>query len=151
MLAVLSFYLALLFRFSLSAYHRSVSRSCLRYLRKTYHRKLSGTPRLSRYSFLAFSFSSSVGAVLYWEYNNRIDMESNLSINPFLFPAALLLSPTNDISSVQLIILPVSVHSSFCIPFCVSVVSIVTILSIPLRYVKYRHHRHVSSRLCLNQ
>ena len=41
-----------------------------------YHRKLSGTPRLSRYSLRAFSFSSSVGAVLYCVYSSLITRAS---------------------------------------------------------------------------
>ena len=48
-----------------SAIHRSVARSCYRSQREVVQRKLCGTPRRSRYSCLAFSRCSSVGAVLY--------------------------------------------------------------------------------------
>ena len=51
--------------FSLSAIYRCVSRSCYKVIKlNCYQRKLSGTPHLSKYSCLAFSRSSSVGAVL---------------------------------------------------------------------------------------
>ena len=51
--------------FSLSAIYRCVSRSCYKVIKQNcYQRKLSGTLHLSRYSCLAFSRSSSVGAVL---------------------------------------------------------------------------------------
>ena len=49
--------------------------------RKNYHRKLSGTPRLSRYSFLASSRSSSVGAVLNFPYRSRITILSSFFSN----------------------------------------------------------------------
>ena len=48
--------------------------------RKNYHRKLSGTPRLSRYSFFARSRSSSVGAVLNFPYRSRMTILSILSV-----------------------------------------------------------------------
>ena len=50
--------------------------------KKNYHRNFSGTPRLSRYSFLACSRSSSVGAVLYFEYKSLITKASNFASNP---------------------------------------------------------------------
>ena len=51
--------------FSLSAIYRCVSRSCYKVIKQIcYHRKLSGIPHLSRYSCLAFSRFSSVGAIL---------------------------------------------------------------------------------------
>ena len=51
--------------FSLSAIYRCVSRSCYKVIKQNcYQRKLSGIPHLSKYSCLAFSRSSSVGAVL---------------------------------------------------------------------------------------
>ena len=58
--------------FSLSAIYRCVTRSCNKVFRKNlYHRKFSGIPRLSRYSFRNFSLSSSVGAVLDLLYTSR--------------------------------------------------------------------------------
>ena len=60
----------------------SVTRSRYICLRKNYHRKLSGTPRLSKYSFRAFSFSSSVGAVLYFVYNSLITIASSFFSSP---------------------------------------------------------------------
>ena len=68
--------------FSLSAIHRSVTRSCLLSSKENYQRKLSGTPRFSRYSCLAFSRSSCVGAVLYFAYNSWRTRESNFCSNP---------------------------------------------------------------------
>ena len=51
--------------FSLSSIYRCVSRSCYKIIKQNcYQRKLSGIPHLSKYSCLAFSRSSSVGAVL---------------------------------------------------------------------------------------
>src|SRR5699024_2689556 len=68
--------------FSLSAIHRSVTRSCLLSSKENYQRKLSGTPRFSRYSCLAFSRSSCVGAVLYFTYNSWRTSESIFCSSP---------------------------------------------------------------------
>lgn len=53
--------------FALSVIHRSVTRSRHSSQGEVVQRKLCGTPRRSRYSCLAFSRCSSVGAVLYCE------------------------------------------------------------------------------------
>ena len=56
--------------FSLSAIYRCVARSCHKVIKQNlYHRKSSCIPHLSKYSCLAFSRSSSVGAVLNVVYN----------------------------------------------------------------------------------
>lgn len=63
--------------------NRCVSRICYLYRKQTYYWKLSGTPRLSKYSFRAFSFSSSVSATLYFVYNSLITKASSFCSNPF--------------------------------------------------------------------
>ena len=56
--------------FSLSAIYRCVARSCHKVIKQNlYQRKFSCIPHLSKYSCLAFSRSSSVGAVLNVVYN----------------------------------------------------------------------------------
>jgi len=56
--------------FSLSAIYRCVARSCHKVIKQNpYQRKSSCIPHLSKYSCLAFSRSSSVGAVLNVVYN----------------------------------------------------------------------------------
>ena len=56
--------------FSLSAIYRCVARSCHKVTKQNlYQRKFSCIPHLSKYSCLAFSRSSSVGAVLNVVYN----------------------------------------------------------------------------------
>ena len=56
--------------FSLSAIYRCVPRSCHKVIKQNlYQRKSSCIPHLSKYSCLAFSRSSSVGAVLNVVYN----------------------------------------------------------------------------------
>ena len=62
--------------------------------RKNYHRKLSGTPRLSRYSFFARSRSSSVGAVLNFPYRSRMTILSSFFSNPCLISFSQLSSST---------------------------------------------------------
>ena len=52
--------------------------------RKNYQQKLSNTPRLSRYSFLARSRSSSVGAVFDFPKRSRMTILSNFFSNSFL-------------------------------------------------------------------
>jgi len=55
---------------SLSAIYRCVARSCHKVIKQNlYQRKFSCIPHLSKYSCLAFSRSSSVGAVLNVVYN----------------------------------------------------------------------------------
>ena len=63
--------------------------------KKNYHRKLSGTPRLSRYSFLACSRSSSVGAVLDFPYRSRITILSSF------FSNSCLISVSQSASSIK--------------------------------------------------
>ena len=63
--------------------------------KKNYHRKLSGTPRLSRYSFLACSRSSSVGAVLNFPYRSRITILSSF------FSNSRLISVSQSASSIK--------------------------------------------------
>ena len=63
--------------------------------RKNYHRKLSGAPRLSRYSFLACSRSSSVGAVLNFPYRSRITILSSF------FSNSRLISVSQSTSSIK--------------------------------------------------
>ena len=68
---------------SLFAIYRCVTRSCHRVVNKNcYHRKLSGMPRLSRYSCRDFSRSSSVDAVFDCVYNCRFTIRSTFSISP---------------------------------------------------------------------
>ena len=56
--------------FSLSAIYRCVARPCHKVIKQNlYQRKFSCIPHLSKYSCLAFSRSSSVGAVLNVVYN----------------------------------------------------------------------------------
>ena len=56
--------------FSLSAIYRCVARSCHKVIKQNlYQRKSSCIPHLSKYSCLAFTRSSSVGAVLNVVYN----------------------------------------------------------------------------------
>ena len=56
--------------FSFSAIYRCVARSCHKVIKQNlYQRKFSCIPHLSKYSCLAFSRSSSVGAVLNVVYN----------------------------------------------------------------------------------
>ena len=50
---------------------------------KVYQRKLRCIPTFFRYSCLAFSLSSSVGAVLYFVYKSRLTIASNFSSKPF--------------------------------------------------------------------
>ena len=69
--------------FSLTAIYRSVPRSRYTHRRKNYHRKFRCIPTFSRYSCLAFSLSSSVGAVLYFVYKSRLTIASNFSSKPF--------------------------------------------------------------------
>ncbi len=49
----------------------------------TYHLKSLCIPTFSKYSCLAFSFYSAVGAVLYLVYNSLFVIASSLSSNPF--------------------------------------------------------------------
>ena len=53
-----------------------------------------GTPRLSRYSFLARSCSSSVGAVLNFPYRSRMTILSSFFSNPCLISFSQLSSST---------------------------------------------------------
>ena len=70
--------------FFLTAIYRSVARSRQTHrMKKIYHRKLRCIPTFSRYSCLAFSLSSSVGAVLYFVYKSRFTIASNFSSKPF--------------------------------------------------------------------
>ena len=62
--------------------------------RKNYQRKLSCTPRLSRYSFLARSRSSSVGAVLNFPYRSRMTILSNFFSSSYLISLSQLSSST---------------------------------------------------------
>ena len=68
---------------SLFAIYRCVTRSCRKVVNKNcYHRKLSGMPRLSRYSCRDFSRSSSVEAVFDCVNNCRFAIRSTFSISP---------------------------------------------------------------------
>ena len=130
--------------------NRCVSRICYLHWKQTYHRKLSGTPRLSKYSFRAFSFSSSVSATLYFVYNSLITKASSFCSNPFCisgkhsscYSKKYLTSAKN--SSCEICTFFIS--RSFTLSLSVTVVTVVTIFLLSYRSIKYRHNRHISSR-----
>ena len=140
--------------FSLSAIYRCVARSCHKVIKQNlYQRKFSCIPHLSKYSCLAFSRSSSVGAVLNVVYNWCFTTLSNFSINAFSISGWYSSFPArwywNNASNKSFGICTCDFLSMFLLS--VTVVTIVTIFSLPSRYIKYRHNRHISSRLFSNK
>ena len=140
--------------FSLSAIYRCVPRSCHKVIKQNlYQRKFSCIPHLSKYSCFAFSRSSSVGAVLNVVYNWRFTILSNFSINALSISGRYSSFPArwywNNASNKSFGICTCDFLSMFLLS--VTVVTIVTIFSLPTRYIKYRHNRHISSRLFSNK
>ena len=100
--------------FSLSAIYRCVTRSCNKVFRKNlYHRKFSGIPRLSRYSFRNFSLSSSVGAVLDLLYTSRFTIASSFSPIPTVLFLHHRSYPSKNIARAERITRMESVHFYF--------------------------------------
>jgi hypothetical protein len=116
--------------------HHAANRSLQYLFLLIFYSYLSYQRRIRRISFVTF-VESNAKALLSAAANKNATCKQ-------------VLRPAGGLSFPPVTPLSLPPHRSFSTPFhpfCVTVVTMVTIFSISPRYQKYRHDRHISSRL----